>query len=307
MSDIEGIDSDFTPYGGSELPDGTIVVNTYKRYREMIDRWIEGKFESTLIVVGAAGVGKSETALRGFEAQGKVRGDNAGNGDFCYIKGKATQRSVYEYIVKFKDKPIVIDDTDELLADNGVSALLKMLLETSETKIVQWSTKNTMSDDSSVPSQVETKSHTMIFANELKQVTKNFSAVLDRSTVLYFAPKADEVHEYVKTWWDMKSHKDIYQHMGKIISAVASPSCRFYVKAKQWKNAGLPWEEMINAAVKPKDKRQEKMLELINKYMDANKKAYVTGGVSKIIAEYMEATNTTKQAAYQVKAAVRSN
>lgn len=294
----------FAPNGVDNLPDTAITVTTYQQYKNIVDKWIQGDLEGSLIIVGTAGVGKSETALRGFEALGLGRGDGSGAGDFAYIKGKATQRAVYEQIYRYKDRPIVIDDTDELLADTTVSALLKMLLETSDPKIVQWNTAKTLSDNSNLPPQVETTSRTLIIANELKLVSKNFGAVLDRSTILYFAPKAEEVHNYVKTWWDMKKHKDVFDFMADRIQLTPSPSCRFYVKGKLWKNAGLNWQNMVEAAIKPSDVRAAKMIELINKHTDPKTGEYVRGGVKQLIEEYKLAFGVSEQSAYSVKRAV---
>jgi hypothetical protein len=53
---------------------------------------------------------------------------------------------------------------------------------------MQWTTGQTLIGDSGIPPGSPPSSRTMVLCNELKQVSKNFAAVLDRATIIWFAP-----------------------------------------------------------------------------------------------------------------------
>jgi len=43
------------PYSANaHLPEGTIRVDTYERFRSLIRKWADGKFDDTLVVIGGA-------------------------------------------------------------------------------------------------------------------------------------------------------------------------------------------------------------------------------------------------------------
>jgi hypothetical protein len=89
----------------------------------------------------------------------------------------------------------------------------------------------------------------MILCNELNHVSKNFSAVLDRSTLLWFSPSPEEVHKYAGTW---VKDKEVYNFVGARLHATPSPSCRFYYHGQKWKQAGLQWKKMVGNIMTPR-------------------------------------------------------
>lgn len=270
------------PWGvQADLPLDAIPVHTYREYRALIDKWSTGDVDQTLLVIGAPGIGKTETALASISKHCKRH---------LYLKGKATQFGVYSQLFEHIDAPVVLDDLDELLSDSSVTALLKMLLETREEKLIQWTNKNTLRNteqaDDKLPAEFKTRSRSLLLVNELKQVSKNFQAVLDRSTVIWFAPSVDEITKYVATWFDIIKHRDVYDFVSERLPLAASPSCRYYSKAVGLKSAGVDWKSMIARAMAPQDAKVAKLKTVLaDKSLTSRKAQYaawsaLVGGAS---------------------------
>lgn len=269
------------PYAASvALPPGTLKIETYAEYRDMIQRFTNGKLDDTLVTIGGAGIGKSEIALQEFGQQ-----------EYCYIKGQATRFGVYLKLFEYMHKPVVLDDVDSLLASKDVTGLLKMLLETRSPRTIQWTTAQTMLQDVGVPARFATKSRTMILANELKQVSKNFGAVLDRCTIVWFAPGPDEVHKYAGTWF---VDEEVYQFVGQRIHATPAPSCRYYYHGKTWKRAGLDWKKMLGSVMQPNRNKAMLALELAMRYKSPSER----------VAAWKKETGCSEQAYWATKRAV---
>lgn len=272
---------DVKPYANSVvLPPGTITVNTYADYEALIAKWAKGALDDTVIVIGAAGVGKSELALRAM-----------GKDEHCYIKGQATKFGVYLKLFEHLHQPVILDDVDSLLASKEVTGLLKMLLETRSPRTIQWTTGQTMIGDSGIPARFATKSRTLVLANELKQVSKNFGAVLDRCTIVWFAPSPDEIHRYVGTWF---KEKEIYDFVGERIHSTPAPSCRFYYHARKWKTAGLDWQKMITEMMFPAASKALLVRDLDLLHKTAKER----------VAAWTKATGESEQAYWATKRAV---
>jgi len=275
----------------SSIPDNAIIVKSYREYQEMISIWARGELDTALIVIGSAGIGKSEMAIRALD-------EAIDRGSYAYLKGRATAKAVYMTLCEFINSPVVIDDVDELLSDVRVTGLLKMLLETTSPKSVQWKTSKTMEEDSSLPPEISTTSQTMILANEIKTLNKNFSAVLNRATIIHFAPSAEAIHQYTATWFDLKKDRDVYEYIGERLALVPSPSCRFYFLAAKWKKAGLQWKSLIDRMMSPSESKQMLIIALLKKY--ENEK----GGVKLAQEEYTNTTGESEQAFYRIKTAL---
>jgi transposase len=253
------------PFGNAaSLPDAHVPVKTYDEYRRFVRSWAEGRMGSTLIVIGAAGIGKTESALAALKtAQDKYEGrDNNPAEDFLYLKGKSTQYGLYSQLFAHKDRLVLLDDLDELLADASVTGLLKMLLETAAVKRIQWTSAKTLKEDSYLPADFETTSKTLMLVNELKQVSRNFQAVLDRAMIIWFCPSVDEVAKYVASWFDMRADRDVYDYVTERLPLATEPSCRYYFKAAQFKRAGLNWQDVVERMVRPNDERAAIVREL---------------------------------------------
>lgn len=274
----------------TQVPQGAIRVDTYAKYQDLIGKWATGVLDDTLIAIGGAGLGKSETAAAALA-----------DWPHLYLKGQASKYGVYLKLAEHVDQPVVLDDIDTLLADSDVTGLLKMLLETRNPKVIQWTTGKTLSDTANVPTEIRTHSRTMILANELKLVSKNFGAVLDRSTIIWFNPSPAEIHKYVGSWFfkhskDVEADREVYNFCGERIHLTPSPSCRYYYHGRKWKAAGLDWQQMVNDLMKPSDSKATLIKELLAD------KQYKTD--KQRIEAWKEKTGESEQSYYAHKRAV---
>ena len=70
-------------------------------------------------------------------------------------------------------------------------------------------------------------------------------AVTDRGHFLNFVPTALEVHRQVADGkWLLDD--EIYDYIGENLHLITTPSMRYYAKAKELKNSGLPkWRDLV--------------------------------------------------------------
>lgn len=270
------------PWGNRiDAPEGSIVADSYAKFTQLVESWACGLPDGTLLVIGSPGAGKTETALKSIRKQA---------GRHLYLKGRATQYAVYQQLYEHIDEPVILDDLDEMLADSSVTALLKMLLETRTPKVIQWSSARTMSEKSDLPPAFETRSRCLLLVNELKLVSKNFAAVLDRALPVSFNPTPRELAAYVATWFDLRSHKDVYDYVTERLPYAQSPSCRFYVRALALKQAKLDWQETVDAQTTPQDKKVAALkVVLLNSKLKTRKDQYES---------WRQATGASEQAFY---------
>ena len=83
--------------------------------------------------------------------------------------------------------------------------------------------------------------------------------VVNRGTVAFFEPTAEETHRFVGTWFQ---DDEIYEFIGSNIAEIPRHSIRFYTTANELKRLNLPWQETLveswtSEARVPKPKREE--------------------------------------------------
>jgi hypothetical protein len=243
--DVKPIASAIQPYSSrSTVPEGTIRAFTYADFHEYVSKWGSGKLDDTLVVVGNAGIGKSEAALASLRGVAHL-----------YLKGQASPYGVYLKLAEHVNQPIVLDDLDNLVSDKQVTGLLKSLLETNSPHVVQWTNAKTMAENAKIGSQIETTSRVMLLANEISVVSRNFAAVMDRCTFVYFLPTPDEIVKYVRSWFDLKRHSDVFEYVSERLHLTPSASCRYYVHGVKWKRADLDWRNMVNDLMRPSNSK----------------------------------------------------
>jgi hypothetical protein len=246
----EGTVKPFSNASYQGMPIGAVPVDTYSEFSRIVHNWANNDNANlNLIVIGAAGIGKTESALQAVKSVMKP---------YLYLKGDASRYGVYVQLYNHIDQLVLLDDLDELIRDSGTTGLLKMLLETRPIKTIQRTTANSLKNEmegEGVPSSFETKSRACLLVNEISQVSKNFGACLDRATIIYFAPNAKEVTRYVKTWFDMAHHKDVFDFVAERLPLAVEPSCRYFYKAVTWKESGIDWKSMIERQMTPNDSR----------------------------------------------------
>ena len=200
-----------------------------------------------LVLLGRPGTGKTETtrAILGEEA--------------CWITGGATPLGMYGLLYRHRDKPVVLDDVDNLFRDVKSVSLLKVVCQTVPVKRVEWNSRQSVLDREKLPTSFETTSRVMIIANEIRKIDANVSAVADRGVVLRFEPDAREVHERVGTWF---KDKQIYEWFGARLDEIECHSSRAYCKALSLKKSRIDWRT-LPARPEKKPTRRELAFQLL--------------------------------------------
>lgn len=213
------------------IPSSAITIRTYADLYDFATRFAKGKY-NLLAVVGTAGLSKTQT----FTACMKQT-------PHCLIKGHATAFVLYKTLFDHLDEPVMIDDADTLYEDKKTQPLLKCLCDTTDEKQLAWHSKSI--DDDCYPRNFSTHSKVVILCNEWRTVSQNMRAVTDRGHFLNFVPTSMEVHRQVASGNWLKDD-EVYQFIEDHLHLVGTPSMRYYMKARELKNSGLPkWREMV--------------------------------------------------------------
>jgi hypothetical protein len=226
-------------------PDRALYVTTYAKLDSYVRSFAQGHFH-LVILVGQAGLAKSRTAR------------HALGPDTCWIEGNATPFGMYVKLYKHRHQFVVIDDVDALYADRSGVRLLKCLCQTEPDKSLAWHTDARSLERQGIPREFTTRSRVLIICNDWKTLNKNVAALQDRGHVLVFQPSAAEVHQQAGQWF---GDKEIYQWIGQNLHRVREPSLRHYVRARELKEAGMDWTEVL--AVEPDNPRARLAAELL--------------------------------------------
>jgi hypothetical protein len=214
-----------------------LLVREYDELRDFLTAFADGHYE-LLVLLGDSGTGKSEEARRILQRR---LGDQWG-----LLTGYHTDLDLYKELYRYRYYPVEMDDIDPLFDGNIKTALLKAVCDTKPVKMVEWgSTHRAFNDDENgLPNKFESISRVMIIANELKTLTKNLGAILDRGPVIRFQPGAMNLHVEVAAggWFD---DNEVFREIGKYLYLMVHPSFRFYLTARANKRAGLDWKAIL--------------------------------------------------------------
>jgi hypothetical protein len=211
----------------ANYPKNAAIITMYEHLAQVAKAFSSGNL-NLLILLGSPGLAKSRT----------VR-DMVG--DCCWIEGNATAFGIYCQLYKNKNKLIVVDDPDDLHADNRGIRLFKCLCQTEPRKRLRW-TSDTTRRNGSVPEAFWTRSRVAIVANDWRTLDANVRALEDRGHVFVFQPSTLEVHSQVAKWfWD----QEIFDFIARYLHLLEQPSMRHYMLAWEAKQAGLDWRYMF--------------------------------------------------------------
>ena len=214
----------------ARYPKGSLVIRDYEKFDQYVSAFAESDLP-LLILVSSAGTGKSFSVRQ-------AMGDDA-----LWIEGSASAFGIYQALYQNIDRPVVIDDVDELFRDRAAIRLLKCLCQTDPVKRLGWYTNSTTSR-ANVPREFKTSSRTMIIANEWETINRNVAAVQDRGMLVFFEPTLEALHAKVAEWfWD----QEIYDFVGKNLFLFPDLSMRNYVNASALKDARLDWMDVFYA------------------------------------------------------------
>lgn len=206
-------------------------VRTYKELEEWITLFREKKI-NILILISKSGLGKSEL----------IR-DVMGNDEYLYVNSHITPFSLYKQSYENKDKPIIIDDINEILDNKEMLSIIKQLSETKAVKKMQWNSIKT--EDNEIPQNFYTTSNILLIGNKIKKL----SSILNRGVYLFFEPTKEEVINKIKSITGDNLNNDIL----KEVEQLDNPTLRHYFKALDiYSKENDKWKQYIRSDISPK-------------------------------------------------------
>ena len=204
-----------------------ININTYKELTDFVAAF-EKDHLNMIVICSRGGLGKSEEARRTLDG-----------GDIVAIGGHVTPLKLYELLYKGRDRPVVFDESDGLLADPKHVGLLKQLCETRETKKIMWASgdRRAAEIDGGV-GYFYTASHVLMLCNSFKALSANVAALKTRAMVVHFTPPAVEILAKIKTF---ATDTEIVGFLEQFHEAIPDVSLRTYRILDDLKQAGLDW------------------------------------------------------------------
>ncbi|MGL4353098.1 MAG: hypothetical protein ACRCTP_04075 [Aeromonas popoffii] len=146
-----------------------------------------------LVVSGAPGVGKTFT----FERELKAASEAGEMGNFCHIKGKLTPLYLFQQLFQNCNEGdvILLDDCDDVFADEVSLNLLKGALDTSDARRITYGSSAKWLEDNGIPNTFEFKGSIAFITNynfdEMingnSKFAPHFQALISRSTYLDLA------------------------------------------------------------------------------------------------------------------------
>lgn len=191
-------------------------VSTYSELSEWVDMFSKPQGKKPiglLIIVGPPGVSKS-TTIRNALTEGVL-----------YLTGSVTAFQLYREAYQHRDRPIVIDDVDNIFTNKDAVRILKNLCETTKTKWVGWHSASALLSEEGIPTRFPTESRLCIISNTWDEKDKNLSALADRAILIEFAPSADEVHAKAKKIYTDPTVLDFF---AAHLNLIRNPSLRLY-------------------------------------------------------------------------------
>ena len=215
-------------------------VKNYATLDAYIDNFASGIF-NCLLISGPAGVGKT-TAIsqrlgdRAFKLVGRT-------------SALAAYVQLYLHTINNNKEFMVLDDTDNFLADQDAVDLLKHLTETKPIKQVMWTTRTKELERLNIPYSFATTIRVAIISNDMPRINRHLKAVVDRGFLINCQIPVAEVHRKVSEWWPKDTSgpeaydEEVYQFIGKHLGLIREISSRTYKHAAAEKRAvGLDWQ-----------------------------------------------------------------
>jgi len=210
-------------------PRDAVMLRSYVDLDRHVRAFAEGHL-SLLIVIGLPGLQKS-TAIQ-----------QALSEEVCWLEGNATAFGLYCRLYESRNRPVVLDDVDELYTDKAAVRLLKSLCQTVRQKTVRWDSDARTLRSEEIPTHFVTTSRVIIIANQWRTLNENVAAIEDRGHVVVFEPASEEVHSRTARWFD---DQEIFEFFGRHLHLIEKPSMRDYYKAAEKKRAGLDWRSAL--------------------------------------------------------------
>jgi len=212
-----------------KYPKDADVIRTYAELDEYAKSFSAEHFD-LLIVVGPPGIAKTVTMRH-------TLGENA-----VWVQGSASPFGIYSLLHQNRNRPVVIDDVDGLLADRSACRMLKQLCSNEPTKTLSWITAAAGHLDPSLPKEYTTTSKVCILCNEWQSLKNaNIAAVESRGHLVVFDPDPYEIHVQAAKWfWDQV----VYDQIASLLP-LPGLNFRHYIRASQLRDAGMDWTKVF--------------------------------------------------------------
>lgn len=219
------------------LPDRALRCRSYDELRSYTFAFARGEL-GHIAVLGPPGVGKSECVRRAMAA-------SLSDGEWSTLRGHATPLALFEYLFENANRPIVIDDVDELLGEAASTAMLKSALESGSARRISWRARGLVARGDEPPEEFEFSGRCAIIANASRIRSADIEAIYDRCVCIYFEPTASDVHREIAAggWF---TDEEVFSYLGQNLHLVRRPSLRFYLQVQQLRRAGLVWRDMAS-------------------------------------------------------------
>jgi len=228
------------PRRSNKPPKTADPVTKYNELEELLSAFASGDIP-LLVVVGRSGLGKSRSIRRAI-----------GTKEALVIKGRKSALDFYLDLYAHKDKPVILDDAEDLMGQRLCRDYVKALTETEDFRRLDYGTRTRILAEEDVPPFFWTKSNVAVITNHWTETDPIFVALESRAEFIYFDPDWAEVYREVGKWfWD----QEIFDYVGERLDSLREPDVRLYLKAYNRKKAGLSklgWRRLIDAHVDDK-------------------------------------------------------
>ena len=215
-----------------QIPPGAVILRTYAELAAEADAFF-GDFYDELLIIGPAGIGKSQ----------HFRQRAAKQPERChYIEGNTKPLATYMECWRQLHKLLVFDDSEGLWASENGRHLMRQLTQHDLNKLVQWLSTVKDLERNGVPNHFTTTSKCAFLMNRFVAGNADdfYAALLDRGQVFYFDPPVLDRHKYVATWFH---DQEIHDFVGANLHLVDSLTARTYNLLSQKKRAGHDWKQ----------------------------------------------------------------
>jgi hypothetical protein len=202
-----------------EKPTNCTEVTLYAGLEWYVQGWVTRTL-GNLIIVGATSIGKSEIVKK-IAGPNKLLLQGVGSGVNAY-------QNVHEWAVnQHNDGPIILDDADPIFHSLAGQTFGKELILDKPGRPIHWDTD--YSRLRGIPTSFSISNPVCIILNKWRTFNEHLAAVKSRGKLIFANFSAQEVHNYVGTWFPQtREAKLVYHFAGRFLPLIQQPSIRDY-------------------------------------------------------------------------------
>lgn len=204
-----------------EKPANCTEITLYSGMEWYAQGWIK-RCLGNLIIVGPTSIGKSET-IRKVAGTNHLLLQGMGSGVNAYQK-------IYNWVVKqANDGPIILDDADPIFRSLAGQTLVKELVLDKLDRLINWATDYSTLRELRIPASFTMSNPVCIILNKWRTFNEHLAAVKSRGKLIFADFSAQEVHNYVATWFLKSREADlVYSFNGRFLPLIQEPNIREY-------------------------------------------------------------------------------